>query len=164
MKQRTCSVYDARTGERLRRATFDEVEEHFMACSRDNLITGSKLGYPGRKLWVDFERPTCILAWVEDSDGYNIPVFKDWRYVAHLYEFDEDEGGFIESKTIEVKAEVAAAYARAWNAERLDDELTMPAGRVGFIGKRIYVLIPEDEPGLPPDAIVDAWYQEAHAT
>lgn len=156
--QRECSVYNANTGTRLREATADEVDEHFMACSRSNLVRGSKLGFPGKELWVDLTLPSqdFILAWVNLT---RTPIIKTWKYEAQV--FTKRDGMWMPTRTLHVKDTVAAAYARARNAGRIENvNLTMPAGKSGHPGKRIFVSIPEDEPGLPPDAIIDAWYRE----
>lgn len=156
--QRECSVYDVKTGRRLREATADEVDEYFMACTRDHLVRGGKLGFPGKQVWVDLTLPApdFILAWVNHT---RTPVLKTWKYEAQV--FTKRDGLWMPTKTLHVKDVVAAAYARARNAGRIEGvHLTMPAGKQGHPGKRIFVSIPEDEPGLPPDTIIDAWYRE----
>lgn len=151
MQYPNCSIYDAKTGRRLRDATREEVDAYY--CSDSKPFDGTLLGFPGQQVWVDITRPTrrLIAAWFVKGRK-KLPVFSDWEYRA---ETNEEE-------TL-VSGKVAAAYARAHAHGKLVDG-RIPGGRYGFPGQRLRVLIDDHyNDALPPDPVLRAWYKEMGA-
>lgn len=145
------TIYEFNTGERLRTAMASEVAQwmpHEESEDRaERLYDGAIYGLPGHKVWIDVTKSKSIVG----VSSLGTPIFAHYEYMATF-----EDGG-----VAEVDGRVAARFERDLTDGRIQlREGYAAGGRYGFPGRRVSIIIPDDEPSLPPPAIQAVWLRE----